>query len=339
MTGAAPPGTDRHRLRDFTRLVADWTWEVDADLRIVALSESAAGALGPAYMFMIGEPLDRAGRLLNGPGGEPPLLRAQRDGAPFRGQRLDVNGRLYELAGAPVPGDPPGFRGIARLADETAPDEPLLATVGRELRAPLDVIIGSAESMAAAGQGALSPHYIDYARDIAAAGRHLMALLGELLDDHGAKAAGGTVDLNEAAAQAMKIVALRAVAKDLDLALSESAHPLPVRADRQHVLQILVNLLTNAVKFTPPGGRIEIEVGSMPAGQASVRVSDTGHGIAPADQERIFGKYERLPGTGEEGTGLGLHIARELARRMGGDLVVESARGQGARFTFLLPPA
>jgi signal transduction histidine kinase len=343
MASAAPLSVERNRLRDFTRAAADWAWEVDADLRIVALSENAGAIANQPYMFMIGQPLGSLGRLLNGPGGEPPIDRARREATAFRGQLLDAGGQgLYRLTGSPLLGDDGelrGFRGLASLSDRrAASNERLVAAMGGELRAPLDAIIGSAEAMARETHGPLPPHYADYARDIAAAGRHLLALLGDLLErQSGDEAiAAERFELREVAEQAMALVALRAAAKGIAVGLSEPGRSLPARADRRRVLQILVNLLTNAVKFTPEGGRIDIELVRVGVDRVGARIRDTGPGIAVADQERVFAKFARLPGA-EEGSGLGLHISRELARRMNGDLLLESAPGEGACFTLVLP--
>jgi signal transduction histidine kinase len=106
--------------------------------------------------------------------------------------------------------------------------------------------------------------------------------------------------------------------------------------DFTRALQVLMNLITNAIRYSPEGGQVWIRL-EREDDLAAVIVADQGKGIAPEDQERIFGKFERVDPTEPGGTGLGLYIARRLARAMGGDIAVDSGPGQGARFTFTLP--
>jgi signal transduction histidine kinase len=113
---------------------------------------------------------------------------------------------------------------------------------------------------------------------------------------------------------------------------------LPARGEFRRVLQIMMNLLVNAIRYSPEGGMIWIRP-EREGDIASITVADLGKGIAPEDQARIFDKFERVDVTEPGGTGLGLYIARRLARAMGGDLAVDSAPGQGARFTLTLPAA
>ena len=116
-------------------------------------------------------------------------------------------------------------------------------------------------------------------------------------------------------------------------ALGERA---PATAEYRRVLQILVNLIGNAVRHSPEQSIIWVRVDEED-GRASVMVADQGNGIDPADHERIFDRFERLGLSSGEGSGLGLYISRKLARAMGGDVTVDSALGQGARFTLDLP--
>lgn len=336
------------RLRDFARAGADWTWRVDADLRLIDLSDGAVAATGEASMLLLGRPLSAIGRLLDGPGGEPPIHRARREGSDFRDQLVETPGGLYALDGVAIrlDGAVAGFRGFGRAA-EAAPaeltSERFVAAMSHELRTPLTAIIGFAEAMALGTHGPLQPHYEDYARDIASAGRHLMSMLDDLLDV--SPAAGDAAqldrlafDVGEVVEQARAMIELRAAARRIGVDGQPRRAPAIALADRRRVLQILVNLLTNAVKFTPEGGRVRLAVGTE-GRCVRVTVDDTGPGIATDDRERVFGKFARGDGVEAEGSGLGLHISRELARRMEGDLSLEAAPTGGARFVLLLPAA
>jgi len=338
----------RDRLRDFARAGTDWTWRVDADLRIAELSDGVVAAIGQAPMTLIGQPLGALGRLLDGPGGEPAIVRARREGSAFRGQLIETSGGVQCLDGVPIlAGDSlAGFRGFGRAAEATAPElsrERFVAAMSHELRTPLTAIIGFAEAMALGTHGALQPHYEDYARDIASAGRHLMSMLEDLLDVSPATAGSAPLDrvafdVDEVVEQARSMVELRAAARRIVIdGLARRPHATAV-ADRRRVLQILVNLLTNAVKFTPEGGRVRLGVG-VDDGGVRVTVDDTGPGIADTDRERVFGKFARGDGVEAEGSGLGLHISRDLAQRMNGDLSLEAAPTGGARFVLTLPSA
>lgn len=124
----------------------------------------------------------------------------------------------------------------------------------------------------------------------------------------------------------------------LTITLTRVHHPGTVQADAARVRQILSNLLGNAIKFTPAGGTIDLGVEHTDEGMVCAWVRDTGPGIAPEDQERIFLPYEQVAGTARGlGVGLGLSLSRRLARLMGGELTVESKPGAGATFTLRLP--
>lgn len=342
------PIDERDRLRDFARAGADWSWRVDAQLRLVELSEGVVTATGQASILLVGEPLSKLGRLLDGPGGEPAIMRARREGSPFRGQLVETVAGLHCLDGQPFfsDGQFAGFRGFGRVADGPTSDlrsERFVAAMSHELRTPLTAIIGFAEAMALGTHGPLQAHYEEYARDIASAGRHLMSMLEDLLDVSLKSADASRLecvpcDLGEVVEQARAMIVLRAAARRIRLEGPASRRGMVALVDRRGALQILVNLLTNAVKFTPEGGQVRLAV-DRDGRMVRVIVDDTGPGIVPADRERIFGKYARGDGVEAEGSGLGLHISRELAQRMSGNLSCETAASGGARFVLLLPSA
>jgi len=134
------------------------------------------------------------------------------------------------------------------------------------------------------------------------------------------------------------VVMLDSSAEERGITLDVDAHDaLPASGEERAVIQILVNLIGNAVRHSPEGGTVTLAFAET-AGTASVTVSDQGSGIDPADQQRIFERFERAD-TKAGGTGLGLAISRRLARSMGGDVTLESVPGEGARFTLTLPAA
>ncbi len=222
-----------------------------------------------------------------------------------------------------------------------------LASMSHELKTPLNAIIGFAEAMGMEVFGALDERYKSYARDIGKAGRHLLGLINDLLDVSVMETANLALDLrsvllSEVIEQALAFVRLRAEEREILVEAPKRVGTLQVMADERRLLQILVNLLTNAVKFTPAGGRIGVKLRTdRRKGIVKVIVWDTGIGIPVDAQERIFEKFHQIRDSvyshRNEGAGLGLHISRELARLMGGEITVDSEPGKGSRFIVTLP--
>jgi signal transduction histidine kinase len=130
----------------------------------------------------------------------------------------------------------------------------------------------------------------------------------------------------------------RARAKGVSLSLEVDQDAEEIEADARKLRQVVFNLLANAVRFTPSGGAVAVTARRAP-GQVEIAVADTGVGIAPADQERVFGEFEQAgpPGERQGGTGLGLALARRLVELHGGRILLESAPGRGSTFTVVLP--
>jgi signal transduction histidine kinase len=150
--------------------------------------------------------------------------------------------------------------------------------------------------------------------------------------------AQGQQSFDLAAAVAEAVVMLESSAEERSVKIElETTDPLRASGQEPGVIQILVNLIGNAIHYSPEGGTIHLAFGRT-AGTASITVSDDGPGIAAGDQQRIFERFERAHAK-EGGTGLGLAISRRLARSMGGDVTLDSAPGEGARFTLTLPAA
>ncbi len=219
-----------------------------------------------------------------------------------------------------------------------------LANVSHELRTPLNSIL-LLSKMLAEDKAALPPHQQRQARIIHAAGRDLRALIDDILDLSRIEA--GKLNLNlgwleprDMAAEVLELMGPQFVDKGLDLRLEVAADaPARIHSDRDKLRQILKNFLANAVKFTESGGAT-VTIGREANGNLSLSVTDTGIGI-PADKHAlIFDAFQQADGSTRRrygGTGLGLTISRELARRLGGGIRVESREGQGARFTLWLP--
>lgn len=209
------------------------------------------------------------------------------------------------------------------------------------LRRPLGRIIANAETIAGQLQGPIRADYARYASDIALAGRHLLDLVDDLADLQAVERdsftiASERVDLADVARRAAGLLAMKAQERGVRIdAPHDDEHALATGEFRR-VLQILLNLIGNAVRYGPDNGMIWLRV-ETDDGWASVTVADQGQGISAEDQAKLFSKFERLGRNDSGGSGLGLYISQRLAHAMGGDILVDSAPGQGARFTLRLP--
>jgi anti-sigma regulatory factor (Ser/Thr protein kinase) len=209
------------------------------------------------------------------------------------------------------------------------------------LRQPLGRIIANAETIGSELQGPIRENYAAYARDIANAARHLSALVDDLGDLEAIERADFStapdkIELGDVATRVAGLLALKAADHSIRLITPDDGIKIGATAEFRRVLQIMLNLVTNAVRYSPDGTEVRIEIGK--ADQFSfISVTDEGQGIKPEDRDRVFEKFERLGRSGDGGSGLGLYISHRLARAMGGDLTVGEATGGGAVFTLRLP--
>lgn len=258
---------------------------------------------------------------------------------PLSGSEPGSNGfELYLVAIQPVEGLP-----LATGAQQVTPASG--TAIGRDvapvLRQPIARIIANAETIRLRMAGPLTEEYSSYAADIAAAGQHLLGLIDDLTDLEVVEAeefstAPDRIDLADVARRAVGILAVRANERGISIELPGREESQPAVGEFRRVLQILLNLIGNAIRYAPEGSQISIGVASNDD-RAWVTVADQGAGLSPAQQVRIFEKFERLGRSDDGGSGLGLYISRRLASAMQGDLTVNSAPGQGARFKLTLP--
>ena len=328
---------------------AAWTWETDAALRLTRIAPGAGARYGFDAATALGRPLTRLFALDTAGDGALPLLEAVAARENFDRQpgTMRETGRRVTLAGnvrCHADGAFAGFvGGTFDVPDGIAPASalPLDTKLEGILRGPLGRIIANADSIHAAGEGPIDPHYADYAADIASAGRHLMALVDDLSDLEaierpGFAIAGERLDMADVARRAAGLLGVRAADAGVTIDRADLDRPLYARADFRRVLQILVNLMSNAVRYSPRDATIWLRL-QQDGDRIVTIVADQGKGIGPEDHDRVFAKFERIDTTEPGGSGLGLYIARRLARAMGGDLTVDSAPGQGARFVLTLP--
>ena len=347
------------RACSFAKLESDGEWSCDAQLRMTDISPQLVSLSGVDTALALGQPLTRFFRLLEDDQGDLPLLAAIAERHYFFKQLVELRNaprvRLFlhgELRFAPS-GEFSGFLGGYRLIErEFAPirasrtpkdvvDEGFAGRLDTALRTPLARIITNADSISAQGEGPLRHDYVEYASDISAAGRHLLGLVDDLVDLQAVESPDfriepENVDLVDIARRAAGLLGVRAADRGVRIDLPPSDEILDAQGEFRRVLQIMVNLIANAVRYSPKGSSVWLRT-EREGDLAAVIVADQGKGIPIEDQSRIFEKFERVDPTEPGGSGLGLFISRRLARAMGGDITVDSAPGQGARFVLTLP--
>ncbi|MDB5102248.1 MAG: histidine kinase [Cyanobacteria bacterium RYN_339] len=321
----------------------------------------AAEVLGKNCRFLQGQDRDQPG-LEN----IRTALREQRDGyAELRNYRKDGTMFWNELVIAPIRDDGgrvTHFVGVQtditrRKAAEAELEEAnrhlksldklrsnFFGLVSHELRTPLSAIVGFAEFLEDDVGGTLTERQQDFVQEIQTGARRLASLVDDLLDF--ARLEAGTFrlmpqegDLCEKVREALEVIAPQASQQQLKLELELPPDPVVLCADLPRLGQVLINLLTNAMKFSPDGSQVRIAVEANPR-EVRVRVTDHGIGIAPEHVQRIFERFYQVEPTttrAQGGAGLGLSIAKALVEAHGGQMGVESVPGAGSTFWFSLP--
>jgi signal transduction histidine kinase len=219
-----------------------------------------------------------------------------------------------------------------------------LANMSHELRTPLNSIIGFSEVLLEKYFGDLNPKQTDYVRNINNSGQHLLDLINDILDI--SKIEAGQFELNKSTFELTKVFKLvisilevRLKKKNIDFSADGFEGLGAIYADERAVRQILLNILTNAIKFTPNGGSVMLKA-NYHNQDLKVSVSDTGIGIAKKDQAAVFEEFRQVNSSAtknQEGTGLGLSIVKRLIEMHGGHILLESELGKGSTFTFNIP--
>ncbi len=342
------------------RSLAELTAQLGADqaLRSVEASAVAEDLVGliAAMQAGLGQPWTDFVEI-EGVAHEQPMHWRLLDGAEIR-IAGSVRRWRANLLPHQVPGkDPVGFE-LCLTADsplplQAAPVPPSMVLpsnsqglVGRDmapvLRQPIARIIANAETIRNRMAGPLADEYSHYAADIASAGQHLLALVEDLADLEVVEAdqfntAPDRIDLADVARRAAGILGVRANERGISIDAPKMGESLPAIAEFRRVLQVLLNLVGNAIRYAPDKSSVWIRLEDA-GNRARIIVADQGPGLTEEQQVKVFEKFERLGRSGEDGgSGLGLYISRRLARAMSGDLIVESAPGQGARFVLEVP--
>jgi PAS domain S-box-containing protein len=360
------------KYRDVTRGTSDWIWELDSLYRFNWISVSPALDDRIVESFSRGQ--TRGETIERGvTDAQWAAHRARLDQRlpirDFRFERLDSNGELHHLT---VSGDPiidiagqfQGYRGSGQditqriqteralfLAKEEAESanrtkSQFLANMSHELRTPLNAVLGFAEIIRDGMIGPIDHRYRQYAGDIFIAGRHLLRVIGDVLDLSKIEAGRMElreewVDLAEVIAACRRLIEGRADAAQVRLQIGISAGLRPIMADPSRLQQVILNLVANSVKFTPDGGLVRIDAWQTDGEGIHITVTDTGIGMAAKDIPAALAPFRQLESQLSrrfEGTGLGLPIAKTLVELHGGTLDIESRPGHGTRIHIRLPP-
>lgn len=345
------------READIAALAEGWLWQIDTQLRfqMAQQGEGGSGVL-PEPPPSPGSRFSSYFRLQPDEEGDMAILRGFAQRRAFHGQAATLavdDDALFLLSGFPlfdVAGQLVGYRGKAKPEAVTGPAAREVLTLypaefgrrlDRSLRQPLGRIIANADTISAQMEGPLRQDYAGYATDIAVAGRHLMALVDDLADLQAVDRPDFTVvaedvDLADLARRAAGLLGVKALDRQIRVTAPDASDQTPAVGEFRRVLQILVNLIGNAIRYSPEGSAVKV-ITESDGREARIIVTDEGAGVPRDCRERIFEKFERLGRDDPGGSGLGLYISRRLARAMGGDIRIGGEEGQGARFILSLP--
>lgn len=361
---------EERRFRDFANLNSDWFWETDASLRFSFFSERFDEVTGVKSTDLLGRTRAEVGA----PGADPEayaaMLACMASHRPFFGfehyRDHPVRGRVrISISGVPVyqEGKFVGYRGVGRdvtkeqqhavqlehalaLAEQAnqAKSE-FLATMSHELRTPLNAILGFSEMMVQEVYGKIgNSNYLDYAQHISSSGRHLLELINEVLDISAIEAGKRRLDLEKIDVMNVVKDCLTYLTHDADkkkiaIIFETDGEPRDIVSDRTAIKQIVLNIVSNAVKYNKPGGEIAVTV-AFRDDVFKLIVRDTGVGIPSEALQGVtepFFRTQTNPHLTQEGTGLGLAIVKHLVEQHLGTLSIESEEGVGTVVTVVLP--
>jgi PAS domain S-box-containing protein len=359
------------RIRDFAALASDWFGECDRDFRIAYLSDSFVDLMGAPIDELVEKDWREFLRTDTNEQERCKILSALDKCEPFFGYRMVRQGgdgvvRHWSISGKPIfaaNGLFDGYRFIGRdiSADVRANEEltcakalaesasrsksTFLANMSHELRTPLNAILGFSEIIRDGSLGASgATRHREFAAHINDAGSHLLNLINDVLDMSKIEAGKmelhlERLDFNELVYDCTTLMRVQCEKAGVELSIDNADDSLWLSADRRAIKQILLNLISNAVKFTPAGGCVTVST-KIGDANCSLCVADTGFGIPAEDIARLstpFFQVRDTPGTAHKGTGLGLTLVRALAEMHGGSMAIESAVGTGTRVTILIP--
>jgi signal transduction histidine kinase len=360
------------RLRDFAEMASDWFWEQDAELRFVPI-RFAGSPLASDELSLFGKRRWEVNETSQAPGqwaNHRMDLLARRPFRDFRFARPAKDGKVQHVSinGVPMFDEAGGFAGyrgtgrditalveaeaeLRRSKDQaeasSSAKSAFLANMSHELRTPLNAIIGFAELIHAQRAGRITDDHVGWAGDILDGGRHLLDLINDVLELSRIEAgrydlAENDVDLGLVSRSCLAMIRSLADKSEVRLECTIPTHAVVVRADQRAIKQVVLNLLTNAVKFTEPDGLVSVGIERGPDGTVSLVVADTGIGIDPEALPKLGKPFVQADASTSRrygGSGLGLAISSRLVALHGGTLTIRSALGQGTSVLVTFPEA
>jgi hypothetical protein len=357
-------------LKEFEQNSSDWLWETDPNGRLVYCSDRLIEVAGQSRLALTGKLLTEiAGEATHDERWQTYEARTAKR-LTFRNflvpATVNAQLRVWSLTAHPIhdeAGNFEGYRGVGsdvtleasvqelQTAKEKAEQANLaksrfLAVMSHELRTPLNAIIGFSELIAGQRMGPIgNPRYAEYANDIVDSSHHLLSIINDVLNMSRVEAEEIEPDdsefvLGELVASVEKICRPLAEQNSVHLRLQQAELSTSLTGDFRLLNQILLNLTTNAIKFTNEGGTVEIRAQRPDTGGLAIQITDTGIGIAQEHLDRIFEPFVQVDdglSRYRGGVGLGLSIARKYARAHGGDIEFQSDPGAGTKASLILP--
>jgi PAS domain S-box-containing protein len=359
------------RFKTYAEIASDWFWETDADLRISYLSPRFARATGARPESLLGKTHQEAGLVMmsrgrlwqrmDGPARRPAFRRVA-----CRYRLPDGTEQYWSLSGSPMfttDGRFLGYRGTgsdisaeirsrhalreAKAMTEIASraKSEFIANMSHELRTPLNAIIGFSEVIKSRHFGNALDRYVSYASDIHTSATHLLSIINDILDI--SKIESGQAELHEEILVLGDVIypvvkLLRQKVEGANLSLNVALAPglLPLRGDARKLKQIVMNLVSNSVKFTPSGGDISIAADYDQRGNLRIEIRDTGIGMCAHDIPKAlapFGQVDSSLARKHDGTGLGLPLVKALTELHDGSFALSSEAGRGTTAVVTLP--
>ncbi len=338
---------------------------MDCELRIIWMNKAALDHVGMELNGVIGRRYQDVYTLYKENPGRSPVMRVLESGNEEFGEVTTQDGKVWKISAIPIKNENGRITGIlktglditahrrseekllqAKLEAEeaNASKSEFLANMSHELRTPLNSIIGFSDILLEKVFGELNEKQFRYVSNISASGRHLLVLINDILDL--SKVEAGKMDLHYSefsihpVFEEVKVVlSPLAQAKSLEVTFNVESDFTTLEADRGRIIQVLYNLVSNAIKFTPNGGKVSIYC-KKSGNRALISVIDTGIGISAEDQVKLFQPFTQLDASATKqycGTGLGLALVKKIVNLHQGDIWVESDPGKGSNFTFAVP--
>jgi PAS domain S-box-containing protein len=338
---------------------------MDPDLKILWMNKASLGHLNLKFEDIIGHRYEEIYSLYHKNSGKSPVLKAIESGSEELGEVVTPDGKVWMIRASLVKDENGKITGVlqtglditehkrseekliqAKLEAEAAnrTKSEFLANISHELRTPLNSVIGFSDILLERVFGELNDKQLKYINNISTSGKHLLKLINDILDL--SKVEAGKMELHYSefsiysVLEEVKVVFIPlAQTKSLDIDFYVKSEFTTLEADRSRLIQILYNLGSNAIKFTPEGGKVTISC-TKSGNLVLISVTDTGIGISAEDQRKIFQPFTQIDASSSRqycGTGLGLALVKKIVNLHQGDIWVESATGKGSTFTFSIP--